>query len=322
MPLKDILDSLLPSDDSEQRKKEETLKRLKAKYEENPEEVSDTELLNGISTSWDLNNMIRGGDIREDDNWLMEALAFTKLAMPTDFDEIRIAWERYLDKSGTSLSYPEYPIMETIFDWYYERSDDPSMAARAVSVYEYLFLSYEYLIKEQGVENFAKSYVPPLVRLWRQLKNYSRAKYLIRWMEDQYRARYLGHEDYLNLAKTWAEIVIEERGTDITECEKDLTKILKIAWDTISHRDRQIVLHSDEKLRLSEQLARAKDETYPDAARRRLVAKFGPIWDKLHPDTRSKLELGETYTLQPHSEHSPDVVPTAFFHAITHKSVI
>ena len=311
MPLKDILDSLPLPDDSEQREKEEALKRLKQKFEENPDGVTDADFLKGIDATFWFNQNRCEDDDWLDDEWLMEALTFTNEPMPTDFDEIRSAWERFLDKTGTSLSCNDYPIMEAVFDWYYERSDDASMAARAIAVYEYLFLSHEHMIKEQEVENFARSYVPYLVRLWRQLKNYSRAKHMIQWMEDQYFAGYIDHEDYLSLAKTWAEIIIEERGAEITECERDLNRILKIAWDTISNRDRQIENHREEKLRLAEELARAKDESYPEAARRRLEDKFGALWNRLHTDARRELELAETYTHPPYSEHRPRVLPDA-----------
>jgi hypothetical protein len=76
-----------------------------------------------------------------------------------------------------------------------------------------------------------------MIQLWKRLKNFSRAKFLIQWAEERYRARLVSHEEYLDLAKIWAELVVEERGDDLTECERDLNKILRIAWDTISDRD-------------------------------------------------------------------------------------
>lgn len=271
--------------------------------------VSEEDILAGIEQKFDLESC---GDFLDDANWLMESLKFTKEPAPTDPSEIRGAWERYLDEAGDRLPYDQYPIIEGIADWYYGRSDDLDMAARAVSVYEYLFSA----VHDRTVEFEPSDYVSRMIRLWKQLKNFSRAKFLVQWAEERYHARLLSHEEYLDLAKIWAQFVVEERGDDLTECERDLSKILRIAWDTISHRDRRIEELSERNLRLSEEIARARDATYPQVARRRLEARFGITWTKLHETTRRELELGETYSHSPYSVHSPGVVPTAFFQAV------
>ena len=271
--------------------------------------VSEEDILGGIEQKFDLECC---SDFLDDADWLMEALKFTKEPFPTDPSEIRGAWERYLDEAGYRLPYDQYPILEGIAGWYYERSDDRDMAARAVSVYEYLFSA----VHERTVEFEPSDYVRRMIRLWKQLKNFSRAKFLVQWAEERYHARLLSHEGYLDLARIWAEMVVEERGDDLTECEKDLNKILRTAWDTISCQARTIEEQSERILRLSEEIARARDATYPQEARRRLEAKFGTIWTRLHEATRRELELGETYLHPPYSDHSPGVVPTAFFQAV------
>jgi hypothetical protein len=309
--LSDILSSL-PDDGADSRRREEVeaeLRRLRARLQDDPMNVSEEDTLGGIEQKFDLECC---GDFLDDADWLMEALKFTKEPAPTDPSEIRGAWERYLDEAGDRLPYDQYPILEGIADWYYGRSDDLDMAARAVSVYEYLFSA----VHDRTVEFEPSDYVRRMIRLWKQLKNVSRAKFLVQWAEERYHARLLSHEEYLDLAKIWAELVVEERGDDLTECERDLNKILRIAWDTISHRDRRREELSERNQRLSEEIARARDATYPQAARRRLEAKFGITWTELHETTRRELELGETYSHSPYSDHSPGIVPTAFFQAV------
>lgn len=271
--------------------------------------VSEEDILGGIEQKFDLECC---GDFLDDADWLMEALKFTKEPAPTDPSEIRGAWKRYLDEAGNRLPYDQYPILEGIADWYYGRSDDRDMAARAVSVYEYLFSA----VHGRTFDFEPSDYVRWMIRLWTQLKNFSRAKFLVQWAEERYHARPLSHEEYLDLAKIWAELIVEERGDDLTECERDLNKTLRIAWDTISHRDRRIEELSESSLRLSEEIAKAKDATYPQPARRRLEAKFGITWTKLHETTRRELELGETYSHAPYSDHHPGIVPKAFFQAV------
>ncbi len=268
--------------------------------------VSDQEVLSGIEQRISCRGFL------DDADWLMEALKFTQKPVPTVPAEIQGAWDRYLDAADSRLSYHDYPVLAGMADWYYERSDDRDMAARAVSVYEYLFSA----VHDRTVEFEPSDYVRRMIRLWRQLKNFSRAKFLVQWSEERYHAGLLSHEEYLDLARIWAELVVEERGADLTECEKDLNNILRIAWDTVSDRDRKIEEFSDRSLRLSEEIARARDATYPLAARRRLEAKFGITWTKLHETTRRELELGETYSHSPYSDHSPGVVPTACFQAV------
>jgi hypothetical protein len=303
--LSDILSSL-PDDGADSRRREEVeaeLRRLRARLQDDPMNVSAEDILGGIEQKFDLECY---GDFLDDADWLMEALKFTKEPAPTDPSEIRGAWKRYLDEAGDRLPYDQYPILEGIADWYYGRSDDLDMAARAVSVYEYLFSA----VHDRTVEFEPSDYVRRMIRLWKQLKNVSRAKFLVQW------ARLLSHDEYLDLAKIWAELVVEERGDDLTEYERDLNKILRIAWDTISHRDRRREELSERNQRLSEEIARARDATYPQAARRRLEAKFGITWTELHETTRRELELGETYSHSPYSDHSPGIVPTAFFQAV------
>ena len=313
MSLSDILSSL-PDDSANSRRREEVeaeLQRLRARLQDDPMNVSEEGILGGIEQKFDLEGC---GDFLDDADWLwlMEALKFTKEPAPTDPSEIRGAWERYLVEAGDRLPYDQYPILEGIADWYYGRSDDLDMAARAVSVYEYLFSA----VHDRTVEFEPSDYVRRMIRLWKQLKNVSRAKFLVQWAEERYHARLLSHEEYLDLAKIWAELVVEERGDDLTECERDLNKILRIAWDTISHRDRRREELSERNQRLSEEIARARDTTYPQAARRRLEAKFGITWTELHETTRRELELGETYSHSPYSDHNPGIVPTAFFQAV------
>ena len=311
MSLSDILSSL-PDDGADSRRREEVqaeLRRLRARLQDDPMNVSEEDILGGIERKFDLEC---SGNFLDDADWLFEASKFTKEPAPTDLSEIRGAWERYLDEAGYRLQYDQYPILEDIAGWYYERSDDWDMAARAVSVYEYLFSA----VHDRTVEFEPSDYVCRMIRLWKQLKNFSRAKFLVQWAEERYHARLLSHEEYFDLAKIWAELVVEERGDDLTECEQDLNKILRIAWNTISHRDRRIEELSESSLRLSEEIARAKDATYPQTARRCLEAKFGITWTKLHETTRRELELGETYSHSPYSNHSPGIVPTAFFQAV------
>lgn len=307
-----VFDSL-PPDVREQfermdKESEALFERFRAKLRDDPMSVSDQEVMSGIEQRFALRS---DSDFLDDADWLMEALKFTKEPAPTDHSEIQGAWGRYLDAADSRLTYHDYPV-HAMADWYYERSDDRDMAARAVSVYEYLFSA----VHDRSVQFEPSDYVRRMIRLWKQLKNFSRAKFLVQWSEERYHAGLLSHEEYLDLVRIWAELVVEERGDDLTECEKDLNKILRIAWDTISNQGRKIEEFSDRSLRLSEEIARAKDATYPQAARRRLEAKFGITWTKLHETTRRELELGETYSHSPYSDHSPGVVPTAFFQAV------
>lgn len=307
-----VFDSL-PPDVREQfermdKESEALFERFRAKLRDNPMSVSDQEVMRGIEQRFDLRS---DSDFLDDADWLMEALRFTKEPAPTDHAEIQGAWDRYLDAVDSRLTYHDYPV-HAMADWYYERSDDRDMAARAVSVYEYLFSA----VHDRSVQFEPSDYVPRMIRLWKQLKNFSRAKFLVQWSEERYHAGLLSHEEYLDLARIWAELVVEERGDALTECEKDLNKILRIAWDTISDQGLKIEEFNDRSLRVSEEIARAKDATYPQAARRQLEAKFGITWTKLHEPTRRELELGETYSHSPYSDHSPGVVPTAFFQAV------
>jgi len=309
-----VFDSL-PPDMREQferqdKESEALIERFRAKLRDNPMSVSDQEVMSVIAQMFALRS---DSDFLDDADWLMEALKFTKEPAPTDHSEIQSAWYRYPAAAASGLTYHDYPVLAGMADWYYGRSDDPDMAARAVSVYEYLFSAMQH---DRNVEFEPSDYVPRMIQLWKQLKNFSRAKYLVQWSEDRYRAGLLSHEERLDLARIWAELVVEERGDDLTECEKDLNEILRIAWDTISHRDRKIEEFSNRSLRLSEEIARTKDATYPQAAHRRLEAKFGRTWTKLHETTRRELELGETYSHSPYSDHSPSVVPTAYFQAV------
>jgi hypothetical protein len=307
----DILSSL-PNDSSDSHRREDLeaeLRRLRASLEKHPMNVSEKDILGGIEQKF---GMECGGDFLDDADWLLEALKFTKEPIPTAPAEIQGIWERYLDAANSRLTYHEYPIIQGIADWYYGKSDDLDMAARAVSVYEYLFSA----VHDRTVEFEPSDYVRRMIQLWKQLKNFSRAKFLIQWAEERYHARLFSHEEYLDLARIWGELVVEERGDDLTEGEENLNKILRMAWDTIPHRDRRILELSERNLRLSEEIARARDATYPQVARRRLETKFGTIWTKLHETTRRELELAETYSHLPYSTHSPGVVPTAFFQAV------
>ena len=95
MSLSDILSSL-PDDGADSRRREEVeaeLRRLRARLQDDPMNVSEEDILGGIEQKFDLECC---GDFLDDADWLMEALKFTKEPAPTDSSEIRGAWERYL----------------------------------------------------------------------------------------------------------------------------------------------------------------------------------------------------------------------------------
>lgn len=198
MSLSDILSSLRDeADDSHRREEVEVeaeLRRLRARLQDDPMNVSEGDILGGIERKFHLEC---SGDFLDDVAWLMEALKFTKEPVSTVPAEIRGAWEHYLDAADSRLTYHDYPIIEGMAGWYDERSDDLDMAARAVSVYEYLFSA----VHDRTVEFEPWDYVRWMIRLWKQLKNFSRAKFLVQWAEERYHARLLSHEEYLDLAK-------------------------------------------------------------------------------------------------------------------------
>ncbi len=90
MSLSDILSSL-PDDDADARRREEVqaeLRRLRARLQDDPINVSEEDKLGGIEQKFELEGC---GDFLDDADWLwlMEALKFTKERAPTDLSEIR-----------------------------------------------------------------------------------------------------------------------------------------------------------------------------------------------------------------------------------------
>ena len=100
MSLSDILSSLHDEGADSRRREEAELRRLRARLQDDPMNVSDEDILGGI-----VQKFMLYGDFFDDVNWLMEALKFTKESAPTDLSEIRGAWERYLDEAGDPLPY-------------------------------------------------------------------------------------------------------------------------------------------------------------------------------------------------------------------------
>ncbi len=300
----------------EERKDREWLADLQQRLEQDPTTVTDKEILRGILTKFSLDS---SGDFLQDADWLIEALGFTKAPVPRIPEEILKAWDRYCEELGSSLGYHDDPILEAIADWYDEKScDEPDMAVRALAVYEHLFSAWQ----DRNADTEATDYVWPLIRLWREQKNFSRARFLAEFLEEKLRQENADLEDLLRIRGVRARLAAEERGGEVSRGELDLAKISDMALATISDRDRKIETITEESLRLSRELAQLRDASYPEPARLELKDKFGPLWARLDPETQKDLEHGVTFTRSPCREERPGTAPTGFFQAVKRELMV
>ena len=257
---------------------------------------------------------------RKDREWLADLQQRLEQDPTTVTDkEILKAWDRYCEELGSSLGYHDYPILEAIADWYDEKScDEPDMAVRALAVYEHLFSAWQ----DRNADTEATDYVWPLIRLWREQKNFSRARFLAEFLEEKLRQENADLEDLLKIRGVRARLAAEERGGEVSRGELDLAKISDMALATISDRDRKIETITEESLRLSRELAQLRDASYPEPARLELKDKFGPLWARLDPETQKDLEHGVTFTRSPCREGRPGTAPTGFFQAVKRELMV
>lgn len=320
MSLKDVLDSF--QEDPEEVKRtqllEEELDSLKARIQSKPDTVTDAEIVEGIRKQFDL---FLSSDFLDEASWLMDALSFTKALIP--IDQTIDAWDRF-QKSHSEMcefTIEEYPILEGIAQWYFEHRQDPGreeveMVTRSLSAYEYLLWTVLGIEASPRDETLLAEIGPTVMHLYCWVGNFERAKFYAQLLESEYKAGRLQEQDYLQIAQSYELILIKERGESITSVEKELHKINRTWWDTISDRDLQIDRLTEENARLLEKVAEADHPQPLTEARKRLEARYSAGWVNLQAETRRFLELGEMFSREPFSSQSPGSVPTYAYQAL------
>ena len=252
---------------------------------------------------------------------LMDSLSFTSTPIPVE--QIPHAWATFQDSNEdiNILSYEEYPILEGMAQWYFEHRDDPGrvdmeMVARSLSVYEHLIQELRGREADPFYEDVLAGIGVTVVAQYCGIRNFERAKFYVHLLEQEYFALRMKDEDYLCLMGLYEQIMVQEKGESLSTVERELHRINRLCWDTISDRDRQIETFSDESAQLREEIARTKTNPDLESARQRLSQQCRDTWNKFHVVTRTHLELGCAVIHAPLSGQIPGIVPTSFFLAV------
>jgi|CXWL01.1.fsa_nt_gi hypothetical protein len=320
MDLKDLIGSLMddPEKTKMQNEREAKLEALRVRLNETPEAVTDAEIMNGIRVRFDL---VLAGDFLDEAAWLMEALSFTH----TDIvhDKIPTAWDAFQNRATDlcPLSLDEYPILESMAQWYFEHCNDEGrdedhMVVHSLAMYEYLFAQVRGLEASPEYENILAGNGPAVVYLYCGLGLYDRAKFYIQLLESEHKAGRLQEDDYLSVMRAYELLLLKERGTAITNVENELHRITRLCWDTITARDRQVEVLAEENARLVEKLARDSNPALFARGRERLSEVFGSSWERLAPNTRRFIELAEVFTHEPFENSWPGGLPTYTYLAV------
>ena len=302
MDLKDLLAQLGEDPEEVRRRQElrEKLEALRMRVRGGPEGERDAEIMEAIRLQFEL---VSSSDFLDESAWLMDALSFTRA--PITPDMIQEAWENFQEsKDLPYLSLDDYPILEGMANWFFEHRQDPgrdetAMVFRSLALYEYLLTQVRGHESDSEYEDLLSGIGPTVVYLYCALGIYDRAKFYIQLLVNEHKFNRLPEEDYLEVMKAYELLLIKERGEATTTVEKELHKINRLCWDTISARDRQIDVLGEEKTALLEKLTRgANPQLFVEAAKR-LSSKFGIAWERLHTDTRRFLEIADMIMQDP-----------------------
>jgi len=166
-------------------------------------------------------------------------------------------------------------------------------------LYEYLLAHVHGHESDSEYEHLFSGIGPRVVDLYCELRMYDRAKFYIQLLVMERKSDRLSEEDYLEVMKAYELLLIKERGGASTTVEKELHKINRLCWDTISARDRRINVVEQEKADLLDKLARGANPALFVEVTKRLSGEFGLVWEKLHADTRRFLEIADVFTQEP-----------------------
>lgn len=302
MDLKDLLAQL--GDDPEEVKRRQELKEKLEAFEMRvltaSEGVTDAEIIEAIQLQF---NLISGDEFLDEAAWLMDTLSFTRTPIAPNM--IQEAWQDFQKAHDLPyLSLGDYPILEGMANWYSEhrrdsRRDEISMALRSLALYEYLLVQVRGHESDSDYEGLLSGIGPRVVDLYCELRMNDRAKFYIQLLEIEYKSDRLPEEDYLEVMKTYEILLIKERGEATTTVEKELHKINRLCWDTISARDRRINVIGQEKADLLDKLARGANPALFVEVTKRLSSQFGLVWEKLYAETRRFLEIADVFTQEP-----------------------
>lgn len=309
-----------PNDDSQRASIEARVSVLRGRVASDPDSVTDAELIQGIQ---DLFELEPGSGFLRDADWLMKALSFTKALIEPQ--GIPTAWGVFQADNGLALDYWDYPILEAISSWYFEHRDDAQysemeMVARSAAVLEYLFARVRGREASEEYHDILAGNSTAILCLHWGLKNYERVRFYANLLELEYRAGRLGEEKYLESIQFREQCLQKEtepssKGFD-TELRHINESLLKLLWDIWSTLESKLDELANANATLYEELARQKDNTYPEPARRELSKLFGTDWGRLAPETRIHLERGLTFLHEHFAAHSPTAAPEAFFMAV------
>ena len=279
---------------------QEKLEELRIRVCDTREMVRDAEIVEAIRVRFEL---VSGSDFLDEAVWLMDALSFTRA--PISQDMIQEAWENFQKANDIPhFSLDDYPILEGMAHWYFEHRQDPeqdemAMVARSLAVYEYLLAEARGHEADPEYQDLLSGNGPTVVYCYCALGNYDRAKFYIQLLVNEYKFNRLPEEDYLAVMRAYELLIIRERGETITTVEKELHKINRLCWDTISARDRQIDVLGEEKADLLDKLTRGTNPVLFIEATKRLSNKFNLAWERLHADTRRFLEIADVFMQEP-----------------------
>ena len=319
MELGDIL-SDLPEDPEEQKRKHKLLEELNAlrdRLASNRSNVSDAEILDGIRKQFDLSP---SSDFLTEAPWLIQALSFTSSDIPAM--EAPRAWRKF-QKHSVSLEplfLDEYPILDAMAYWYVEHREDgiydePHMVVHALALYEYLAQQVKGREAEEEYTDLFSGVGMQLLYLYHRLKNKERANFYAQLLEMEYLAGRLDSEDFFSVQ----EMVAEMQRMDQRE-QLEHQHILKLQWETITDREREI----DERNRRIQELERQQEETVAltstaadiERATERVSNLCGLLWKRLHPLTKRNLALGDVFSQAPLRSAHPDISTSSLFKAL------
>jgi len=302
MDLKDLLAQFADDPEEVKRRQElnEKLEALRIRLYDLPEAVKDADIVEAIQVRF---KMVSGSDFLDEATWLMNALSFTRA--PIAEDMIQEAWQDFQKANDLPyLSLDDYPILEAMANWYFEHRQDPerdetAMVLRSLALYEYLLAQVRGHESDSEYEHLLSGIGPIVVSLYCALGIYGRAKFYIQLLVIEHKSNRIPEEDYLEVMKAHELLLIKERGEATTTVEKELHKINRLCWDTISARNRQIDRLGQEKAELLNRLTRVANPALFAEAARRLSGKFGIVWERLHTDTRRFLEIADVLMQEP-----------------------
>lgn len=279
--------------------------------------VSDLELLDGIRKQFELSPST---EFLAESPWLIEALSFTSLVISGN--DIPSAWRRFQERKfdSQSLGLDEYPILDAIAYWYFQRREEGSydehhMVTHALAVYEYLAQTVRGWEADAEYCDLFSGIGMRLFYLHYGLQHKERTKFYAQLLEMEYLAGRLDGEDFLSVQEMVAVI---ERLEQSERSEHE--QILELNWETISDRERQIAERNKRiqelERRHEEIIAQVSTVVDIDRATERVSNKCGPLWNRLAPSTKRHLALGDLFSHMPLRSVHPDFSPVSFFKSL------